>query len=217
MEFFRYGTWALPWLVLLAAEGMEAGVVFVATHFGRVDPGRVRRVELAAGATVIAVCMATPVVFRSYLARQYGPRVEEDAFRKALQRVPAGCGVVVPDDDSDDQSGGTIEIMQRYVYIAEEAAARRESDVNPKGIVGVTTFLRAAKHDDAVPGLPSEAVGTAESAEAACWYYFRGSYCSTGIAGEGSAACAEARATCVARAGGCAARLLHLASAGDAS
>jgi hypothetical protein len=191
MEFFRYGTWALPWLVLLAAEGMEAGVVFVATHFGRVDPGRVRRVELAARATVIAVCMATPVVFRSYLARQYGPRVEEDAFRKALQRVPAGCGVVVPDDDSDDQSGGTIEIMQRYVYIAEEAAARRESDVNPKGIVGVTTFLRAAKHDDAVPGLPSEAVGTAESAEAACWYYFRGSYCSTGIAGEGSAACAE--------------------------
>ena len=26
MEYFRYGTWALPWIVLVAAEGMEAGV-----------------------------------------------------------------------------------------------------------------------------------------------------------------------------------------------
>ena len=63
--------------------------------------------------------------------------------------------------------------------------------MSPKGIVGVTTFLRAAKHDNAVPGLPSGAVGSADRADAACWYYFRGSYCSTGLVGEGSAACAE--------------------------
>jgi hypothetical protein len=188
MEFFRYGTWALPWLVLLAAEGMEAVVAFVATRLGGIDPRARRRVEIAATGAIIATCMATPVVFHDYLARQYGPRVEEDAFRKALQRVPSGCGVVVPDDASDDQGGGTIEIMQRYVYIAEEAAARRESAVNPRGVVGVTPFLRSAEHDHALPPLPSDVAGSPDRA-APCWYYFRGSYCATGLFGEGSAAC----------------------------
>jgi len=191
MEFFRYGTWALPWLVLLAAEGMEACVVFAARRVERDDAGRARRVELAATATIAVVCMATPVVFRGYLARQYGPRVEEAAFRKALRRIPAGCGVVVPDDASDDQSGGTIEIMQRYVYVAEEAAARHESDVDPKGIVGGTAFLRAAERDDALPRLPPEAVGNGDGGATPCWYYFHGSYCATGLFGDGSAVCAE--------------------------
>ena len=191
MEYFRYGTWALPWLVLLAAEGMAAAVGFVATSVGRLGSGPARRAELAAGATLIAVCMATPLVFRSYLARQYGPRVEEDVFRKALRRVPADCGVVVPDDESDDQGGGTIEIMQRYVYIAEEAAARRDSDVKPERIVGTTAFLRSAERDHGVPALPSDGRKGAERDEAACWYYFRGSYCSTGLSGQGSATCDE--------------------------
>ncbi len=33
MEYFRYGAWALPWIVLVAAEGMEAGVVFLTRRF----------------------------------------------------------------------------------------------------------------------------------------------------------------------------------------
>jgi hypothetical protein len=190
MEFFRYGTWALPWIVLLAAEGMEAAVALVAAAFGGPDPHARRRRALAARAVIIGVCVATPIVFRDYLARRYGPRVEEDAFRTALRRIPAGCGVVVPDDESDDQNGGTIEIRLRYVYIAEEAAARRESDVNPRGIVGATSFLRSAEQVGALPGLPPD-VARDPDAGTPCWYFFRGSYCATGLFGGGSATCAD--------------------------
>ncbi len=191
MEYFRYGTWALPWIVLVAAEGMDAAVAFVVRRFARVGPERARHVELAAQATIVAVCMATPLFFRSYLARQYGPRVEEEAFREVLEHVPGECGLVVPDDDSDDQGGGTIEILQRYLYIAEEAAARGESRVNPERIIGVTAFLRSAAEHRAVPPLPSTAAPDGDRAGTACWYYFRGSYCYTGLFGRGSRACTE--------------------------
>ena len=189
MEIFRYGTWALPWIVLVAAEGMDAGVGFVARRFARGGPDRMQRVAWAARATIVAACMATPLFFRSYLARQYGPRVEEQTFREVLGRVPDGCALVVPDDDSDDQAGGTIEVLRRYVYIAEEAAAQGESRVKPERVVGVTDFLRAAAEHRAVPPLPSASDG--DRAAPACWYYFRGSYCHTGLIGQGSPACAE--------------------------
>jgi hypothetical protein len=191
MEYFRYGTWALPWILLVAAEGMDAGVLFVTRRFAGADPERAHRLELAARATIIAVCMATPLFFRSYLARQYGPRVEEEAFREALRVVPDECGLVVPDDDSDDQGGGTIEIERRYEYIAEEAAAEGKSRVSPERVIGVTAFLRSAVDRRAVPPLPSAATPEGNRGEAACWYYFRGSYCYTGLTGHGSAVCAE--------------------------
>jgi hypothetical protein len=191
MEYFRYGTWALPWIVLVAAEGMDAGVGLVARRFGRVDPARAHRMALAARATIVAVCMATPLVFRSYLARQYGPRVEEEAFRDALDRVPDDCGLVVPHDYSDLPGVGTIELMRPYVYNAEEAAAQGKSRVHPERIVGVTDFLRSAAEHRAVPPLPSAAAPVGDRADPACWYYFRGSYCYTGLFGLGSRACAE--------------------------
>ncbi len=188
MEYFRYGTWALPWILLVAAEGMDAGVLFVTRRFARLGPARAHRLELAVRATIIAVCMATPLYFRSYLARQYGPRVEEEAFREALRRVPDDCGLVVPDDDSDDQGGGTIEIQRRYAYIAEEAAAEGESHVGPERVIGASAFLRSAADRRALPPVATPA---AKRAEPACWYYFRGSYCYTGLQGQGSAVCAE--------------------------
>src|SRR6185369_13408524 len=62
MEYFRYGTWTLPWIVLIAAEGMDAGVAFVA-RFAPDGPERAQRAATAAAVTIIAVCMATPLVF----------------------------------------------------------------------------------------------------------------------------------------------------------
>ena len=187
MEYFRYGTWALPWILLVAAEGMDAGVRFVTRRFAGVGTAHARRLELVARTIVIAVCVATPLFYRSYLARQYGPRAEEAAFREVLRRVPEDCGLVVPDDDSDDQGGGTIEIMRRYVFIAEEAAARGDESVDPKRIVGVTTFLRTATEQGAVPPAPE----TTDRTRPPCWYYFRGSYCYTGLIGQGSPVCGE--------------------------
>ncbi len=106
-----------------------------------------------------------------------------------MRRVPADCGLVVPDDD--DSRGGTIEVTRRYVYIAEEAAARRESRVNAQSVIGVTAFLRLALDDRAVQSLPSAATPDGDRLEPGCWFYFRGSYCYTGLRGGGSPACAE--------------------------
>ena len=191
MEYFRYGTWALPWIVLLAAEGLDAGAELVARRAARIGPERAHRVALAARSTIVAVCMATPLVFRSYLAREYGPRVEEAAFRDVLARVPDDCGLVVPDDESDDQGAGTIEVMRRYVYIAEEAAAQGASRMNAERIVGATRFVRSASEQRGIPPLPWGPGADGERTTPACWYYFRGSYCYTGFDGHGARACAE--------------------------
>ncbi len=178
MEFFRYGTWALPWILLATAEGMEAAALWVGSRFGGAGAERVARLA------IVAVCAATPLVLHDYLSRRYGPRAEEEVFRAALAQVPGDCAVVVPDDDSegDGQRGGTIEIRQRYVYIGAEVAAVSQSPSTPR-IVGVTSFLKAI-------GAGSELPPT-DSAGAPCWYYFRGSYCYTGVDGHAPTSCTE--------------------------
>jgi hypothetical protein len=181
MEYFRYGTWALPWIVLVAAEGMSAAVDVLARRGRAHAPGR----ELAVRAAIIGACMTTPLVYRGYLARQYGPRAEEAVFREALQRVPDSCGLIVPDDDRSRR--GSIEITRRYVYIAEEAAARGESRVDPRSVIGVTAFLRSPSHLRALRAPAPDR----DRVPPRCWFYFRGSYCYTGLVGRGSASCAK--------------------------
>jgi len=193
MEFFRYGTWALPWVLLLTAEGMEVIAWRVGAWFGGAS-GRAHLAKFAARAVLIALCMATPLVFRDYLARRYGPRMEEEAFLEALRLIPGECALVVPDDEADmeRQSGGTIEIMRHYTFVAEEAAARRESCVRLTRIVGITYFLNSTANSGVFPSLPPLLPGEPDDDRAApnCWYYFRGSYCYTGFDGNGSASCA---------------------------
>ncbi len=192
LEFFRYGTWTLPWILLVMAEGIEAIARFVGERLGGPLPGRARRIQDAVAALFVAVCMATPLFFRGYLSRRYGPRVEEEAFREALEKVPDGCGLVAPDDQADmaSQGGGTIEILRRYVYIAEEARARSESSLDARRVMGVTPFLESIDRRGELPPVPQsdpERGGT----HPPCWYYFRGSYCYTGFSGSGSRSCAE--------------------------
>jgi hypothetical protein len=196
MEFFRYGTWALPWILLATAEGMEAIALFAA-RFGGSAPGRARRIERSVRAVNVALCVATPLVFHSYLSRRYGPSMEEEAFRAALRQVPDRCGLVVPDDETEleHQGGGTIEILTRYMHIADEAAARFESVVDGTRIAGVTSFLKSTTGQTRLPPVPL--LGVEETERTPCWYYFRGSYCYTGVDGHPSTACAdlERRAT----------------------
>jgi hypothetical protein len=184
MEYFRYGTWALPWIVLVAAEGMNAGVGVLA----RRGPSHAPRLEVALGATIVAACMATPLLFRGYLAREYGPRAEEAVFREALRHVPEGCGLIVPDDDRS-RRGGSIEITRRYVYIAEEAAARGESRVDPRSVIGATALLRSPAQVRTLR--PTASAPDGDRTPRPCWYYFRGSYCYTGLVGRGSSSCAK--------------------------
>jgi hypothetical protein len=189
LEYFRYATWALPWIVLLAAEGMEAGVHFVVGRFETVGRRGASGVGSTIRAAILAGLVATPLVFRSYLARQYAPRVEEGAFRTALQHVPGECGLVIPDDASEDE--GMHETARRYVYIAEEAANRRESQVKPASVIGVTDYLRSELELRGTPRSPSVAASDGDRGVPECWYYFRGSYCHTGFDGRPSAGCAE--------------------------
>ncbi len=184
MEVFRYGTWVLPWLVLLAASGFVEAAQAIATRVG--DPasaGRARRVERAALIGVALLVLSSPVRAHRYLAREYGPRAEEQVFREALRRVPDKCTLVVPDDvrELGRENLGTIEIEARYELVAAEQAG--VDGHSPQDIVGVTTFLDALKQH----GWPRGPAGGAPL----CYWFFEGSYCYTGSNGTPSASCRE--------------------------
>lgn len=179
MEVFRYGTWALPWLVLLAATGLSAAVRALAARFG----AREQRVYVAALIGLVAVVLSSPVRAHRYLARQYGPLAEERVFREALGRAPGQCTLVVPDDVSDlvRNNRGTIEIQARYSAIAFEQALK---DGRPtRTTVGVTAFLDSLTQQ----GWPHATSGGAPL----CYWFFEGSYCFTGADGTPPKVCEQ--------------------------
>ncbi len=186
IEYFRYGSYTLPWLALLAAQGWE----LVVQVFGGILPGRsITRWSPATHrkgvrTLVIGVCVSTAVLAQPYLARRYGAATEEQAFREALSIIPRRCGVIVPEEKGGSHS---VEINARYAHIAEEASRSEQATISGEQVLGLHEFERESgggelpvvrrRHQQPAGGAP-------------CWYYFHGSYCYTGLFGNPPGDCA---------------------------
>ncbi|MBX3024580.1 hypothetical protein KF840_06695 [bacterium] len=157
LETVRYGIPAFGWLALMAGVALDRALARL--------PARAIGRWPAYAALVLALA-AVPVGAREYLARRYGHVASESAIRDLLRQVPAGCGVAVPDDGPERVS---IEIADRYRYIAAEAAAA--GDLPELRIVPASHLLDAA------------------GAPAGCWTYLRGPYCYHGFDGHPAIAC----------------------------
>jgi len=160
LEFFRYGAFAMPWLALLAGAGLAA----LAAAISR----RVPNGAAVAPAIVAMWIAATPLLNLGYLNIRYGPAVDEEVFRDALTRVPAGCRLIVPDDPEIH-----LDVLKRYIEIARDVAVGNPSSLPASSIVGISSVLRdPIRGDD-------------------CWYFYRGSYCHDGFEGIAPPECAE--------------------------
>jgi hypothetical protein len=161
LEVLRYGVPALAWLSLISAAGLDAACRSL-NRLWRPSGGR--RLVLHG---LVALMVSSPVALhREYLARRYGHATSERAIRQLLPRVPEGCGLLVPDDFPE---GVSIEIHDRYRFIAAEAYAAGESralEVRP-----VSDLL--------------EGKMTAQQ----CWTFLRGPYCYHGFAARPAEAC----------------------------
>lgn len=150
LETLRYGLPALAWLALVSAVGMNAMCVLLARLWHAEG-----RWPLLALHSLVALIVVSPVAINDeYLARRYGHATSERAIRRLLQQVPAGCGLLAPDDFAE---GVSIEIYDRYRFIAEEAYTEGEAsaiEVRP-----VRDLL------DGKVGLDQ------------CWTFLRGPYC----------------------------------------
>jgi hypothetical protein len=166
MEWPRYGTWLMPWAALISAVG---SVWLCDRVVARVL--RSTRAGAASYALLAAAVVATPLLSRDYLAVEYGHRLDEPVFRRALEAIPQGCSLIVPDDEGDEQAGGTVEIGRRYAEIAREAG--RYPDLR---IVGVVTARDLIESEGLPPG---------------CWYLFEGAHCYFGYFDAPSAVCRE--------------------------
>lgn len=169
MEWPRYGTWFMPWAVLIAA----AGLVWLCDRL-RDRSGGAPAVGKAAYAAIALAVVATPVLAHDYLATEYGYRRDEPIFRRAVREVPAHCILVVPDDESENQAGGSIEIAERYRAIAREASVRWPPRLVVMGVTDARNHLET---------------GTLPPAE--CWYMYEGPFCHIGLRGVGSTVCRD--------------------------
>jgi hypothetical protein len=164
LEFFRYASFALPWLTLLAGAGLAGTAQWISRRFPAPLGAR------APAALLASALVATPLANHEYLARRYGPAVDEEVFRAALAHVPQRCWLIVPDDE--DRGGrGSLEVMKRYAEIAREMPA---DGAPPVRLIGLSAFLREWRGD-----------------REGCWYFYRGSYCNDGFDGNPPAACSE--------------------------
>lgn len=161
MEWPRYGTWFMPWAAMLAAAGV--------TRLADALPKPQIAYQLA-----LAAVVATPVLASGYLATEYGYRRDEPVFRRALTVVPPDCRLIVPDDRSESQAGGSIEIEARYRFIAREVAATGQALAD---IVGITR----AREELAAGGFQPDT----------CVYFYEGSFCHIGLRGAGTSVCRD--------------------------
>jgi hypothetical protein len=176
LEFFRYGSFALPWLCLFAGAGLAA----IAESLDRLAGSPAHRLTSLRSwprAALALLLLATPLANREYLSRRYGPAVDEEAFREALARVPRPCRLIVPDDE-ERGSRGSLEVMKRYVEIALDTPTTAGG--SPPPLIGLSAFLREQSSG-----------GAAHHGGEACWYFYRGSYCHDGFEGDPPAACSE--------------------------
>lgn len=162
LETLRYGLPVLAWLALTAAVGLDSISRWIA--------GRWlihRALLLFVLRALLAIVVVSPVAINhEYLGRRYGHAASEPVIRQLLKQVPNDCGLLVPDDFPE---GVTIEIYDRYVYIASEAHALEEIaaiEVRP------VSDLLDGKVD------PSQ-----------CWAFLRGPFCYHAFAGRSALAC----------------------------
>jgi len=167
LEALRYGVPAMPWLAFLSAVALDAACRRLALLGGAAG-----RWSLFGLRAAVAIIVVSPVALHGeYLARQYGHATSEQAIRQLLAEVPAGCGVLVPDDFAE---GVSIEIYDRYVNIAAEMSARGEL---PAIEVRPASELLQGKVD-----------------LQRCWTFLRGPYCYHSYAGRPAIACEQLEA-----------------------
>ncbi len=161
LEFFRYGSFTLPWLALVSA----AGIMGLASYFSRVlaIPSIAGFVALGAG----LMMLATPMLNLDYLGRHYGPAIDEQVYREALTQIAPECEVIVPDDDK------ALDVLKRYFEITREVFEERRDTPPPHRVVGLSTFL-----------------GRSEPLEA-CSYFYRGTHCHDGFDGQPPEECRQ--------------------------
>jgi hypothetical protein len=190
MEVFRYSAAAMPWLALLAAAGMVGvadGVARIGAWIAVERPRLRKSVRTGLFVTVLVAVAATPLLQRGYLARHYQNRTDEQAYLAALRRVPAECGLVVPDDEAEDPTeySGGVEVFVRYRRIAEEAVRRHEVELDPLHVVGLRAFRIAAAELHRLPRFAEVSMRffevTRDPAGPPCWYLYEGTYCAPGL------------------------------------
>ena len=185
LELFRYATATLPWLCL----AVGAAVVGIA---GLTPSQRWRPRVLVVLVVAIA---ATPLLVLDYLSVEYAPRAEERVFRSALEQVPEGCLVVVP----DEPTGSVEQVAERFAFIAAEAWLAGESKVRSEQVVGAARFLAALQRGGELPAASkvvpgADVVPGAIDGARSCWVYFRGTHCAYGLYGEPAEPCRELEA-----------------------
>lgn len=191
-EAFRYGAVALPFAGLgsAIALGAVARVLAPATS----SPAR----KIGSFLLVALPALATPWLSRDYLGHEYGPAHEMRAFRAAVGLVPPDCGLVVPDDEGGDlDEAGHIELLPFFRHVAAEARAAGASRLSPGAVLGSTPFLATVASQGwpplfaAIPRDRYEGFGSPPrpTSGPACWYFFRGTYCATGMRGAPLRAC----------------------------
>lgn len=164
LETLRYGLPALAWLALASAVGLDSGCRWLSRRW---QAGGVR--ALFALRTLVVLIVVSPVaIHHGYLARRYGHATSEEAIRRLLSRVPDGCGLLAPDDFPE---GVSIEIYDRYRYVAAEAFAQ--------GGAGAIEVRPVSDLLDGKVGLDR------------CWTFLRGPYCYHAFAARSAEACDE--------------------------
>ncbi len=191
LELFIRGAPGLPWLLLLAGEGVARWLV------PAVQARWPNRGEHAWWAMVGLVAVS-PMMHWGYLGRSYAGLAERPSIAVFERKVPGGCGLVVPEDTAEARPGeGTPAGMNGTArYYRELILGMRKQRGEPAeagGIVPATAFLEAASSRGelpaTVPGLPSE--WAHDGKRFGCWYFLETTYCRLGAFRGPSRLCAE--------------------------
>jgi len=162
VELFRYGTWALPWVVLGSASVLDRLAALMARPVGT---PRARAV--AVGVVALALS-STPLFFTEYLGRSYTNKAEEAVLRSWLPTIESGCQLIVPDEKLGSH---THEHMRRFRRINDAALEADESNVQADDVVGMNAVLEG-----------EQTIGE-------CAYFFYGVHCRRELAHTSASRC----------------------------
>jgi hypothetical protein len=128
-ELPRYAALALPWVGLAAGLGL-IGLADLLTDLAR----RARGAPLPwLRPLLTGLLLIWPLASiwsqRAYLGQRYTTSVTDQAFREALDHVPARCGVIIPSIDNDEVQ---MDIRPRTTYTSIlEAEQPKEPSLRP--------------------------------------------------------------------------------------
>ena len=186
LEWFRYPTWALPFIAIAAGIALDELCARLSHRFKVLRAGE--RGPARATALLTLTLALIPLLHYPYLQRQYTHVVEEPLLREAFSLVPPGCGIVVPEDDPTGE--GTHEVLHRYQNVLlDEMGGDIWLTDRLHGVVSFTEHLMT--DGELISSIQNKAPNASEERAIDCWYFLEAAYCHYALWDTPLAACGQ--------------------------